>query len=103
MPVELVGWPPIFISDEQTPGFVRFPAEVARENLEHFCWLNDTGPPVAIRRPGIHNPLGFAPQLATDRLTDARQNLSIGYFTFSVPPQGEWQRTSLARSAFSKA
>jgi hypothetical protein len=31
-----------FLSDEQAAGFGRFPDEVSREDLERFCWLDDT-------------------------------------------------------------
>ncbi|MBT2552313.1 Tn3 family transposase [Arthrobacter sp. ISL-5] len=57
-----------FLSDEQAAGFGRFPDEVSQEDLERFCWLDDTDLSIVGRRRGMHNRLGFAVQLATVRI-----------------------------------
>lgn len=57
-----------FLSDGQAAGFGRFPDEVSREDLERFCWLDDTDLSIVGRRRGTHNRLGFAVQLATVRV-----------------------------------
>lgn len=57
-----------FSNDEQASGFGRFPDEVSQEDLERFCWLDDTDLSIVGRRRGMHNRLGFAVLLATVRI-----------------------------------
>lgn len=57
-----------FSNDEQASGFGRFPDEVSQEDLQRFCWLDDTDLSIVGRRRGMHNRLGFAVLLATVRI-----------------------------------